>query len=262
MKQNPGWFGACRRAQRTWPCVLAALLAGPAAADDPRIDGAWVGSSVHGGTPLAVRLEVQGGASATGLTVRFGAPHGCGVAARRSEMFPDALVYDVSPPTGGAHCDALYPGTVTLLPGSEAGLTLVAGDGRQAPTYALRRPGSPPPAGTDDPRPLLGAWAGSVAGAEASRIGVRLDVGGVEPGDRQSTLRYGSPRQCTVALAYEGAIGPVHYFSIRESPGGYCDRLAGGYLWARPGDVRLDYGFQPGTAECRDGCTLDRTPRR
>lgn len=250
-----------KRIRGTWCWVLAALLAGPAVADGPRIEGRWVGSSVERDTPVAVRLDVQGG-GASRLELGFGAPHACSIGAWRSNMFPGEFVYDVAPPAGGKRCDALYPGTITLLPDPAGGLRLVAGDGTAARTYPLRRPGSVPPAGSDDPRPLLGSWLGQVVGEGGARIGVRLEVAGVEPGDPGSSLRYGPPRQCTAPLVYEGALAAEHYFSIPGSPGGYCDHLAGGYLRARLHAGRLEYGFQPDGPDCRGGCTLERATDR
>lgn len=261
MRQDREGKNSRGRTRGTGCWLLAALLAGPAAADGPVVEGRWVGSSVERDTPVAVRLEVRSG-GAPRLDLGFGAPHACSIGAWRSNMFPGEFVYDVAPPAGGTRCDALYPGTLTLVPEPAGGLRLVAGAGTAARSYPLRRPGSPPPAGSDDPRPLLGSWLGHVAGNDGGRIGVRLDVAGVEPGDRGSSLRYGPPRQCTAPLVYEGALGAEHYFSIPGSPGGYCDHLAGGHLRARMREGGLEYRFQPDIGDCRGGCALERAPGR
>lgn len=246
--------------------VLGVLFTGPAVAqpaDGAEVAGIWVGSDRHDGRPSSVRLRV-GDAPGPGqeLAVAYGAPRHCRLLARRSDMLHEALVYESIESSGGVHCDALHPGTLTLLPGNGQVLTLrVEAAGRRS-EVVMWRPGSPSTAGM--PRLPPGTWTGAVPQREEATVGVSLTIGAVEPGDRDGVLRYGGARRCSVPLAYEGVAGESHYFSVVLSNGlgGYCDRLAGRFLRVQIDGQRLTYRFDPPDEDCRTDCVLAPAPRR
>lgn len=250
-----------RRALALLACLLP--VPGVALATGPDLAGTWVGSDLPQGLPSSVRMTVDAG-PAPAARLAFGVGRRCTVtlgadAGPAGQAGRTTFVARES--NGGRYCDALVPGTLTVeAQGEDAIAVGFAVAGGASPRWQLRRRSAvvAEPADADS---VAGDWQGRTQPRQdAAPIAVALTLGASAPGDRDNGLRYGGTRACTLTLAYEGALHAAHYYSVLPAvvAGGWCERLADGYVqvWRRGDD--LLYRSLPDDGDCPQGCAVSR----
>jgi hypothetical protein len=75
----------------------------------------------------------------------------------------------------------------------------------------------------------LGNWSGVIVQRQQN-IPVRLTVTNLQIGAPGGTMRWGTPRTCSVKTEYSGMRGNQYSFNIAASNGGWCDLYRGGTL--------------------------------
>jgi hypothetical protein len=84
-----------------------------------------------------------------------------------------------------------------------------------------------------------GRWAGTTPFKDRP-VPTQLEIAGSSPGTASAQLHYGEPVACRVTARYAGLNSTGTVFAIRNSTGGYCDRLITGFLEVRTtGDGHL-----------------------
>jgi len=224
--------------------LLAALHASAQATDadaatiDPMGPAAvWVGSDVGSGKPSSLRLSAGDGAD---ITLAFGEPYNCRVLARRSLRDDGDITLSFLQANGGRHCNALVA-EAGLLQVREGNAELLLPAGVRVALSAAGQYPAPPANGQ-------WAWAAS---------NLRLNLRARDPGDAGSELVYGSPRNCRLALRYEGRNAQGAWFSPLPGNGGQaCDRLLGHGLVVTPEGEQLRLRIEPAIDTCQPACVL------
>lgn len=76
---------------------------------------------------------------------------------------------------------------------------------------------------------LQGNWAGSIMGDNAP-IGIDLTIKEVKVNKEGGELHYGEPRGCRLTIVYTAVQESYYWFALKNSTGGYCDKLESGHL--------------------------------
>jgi hypothetical protein len=80
---------------------------------------------------------------------------------------------------------------------------------------------------------LIGIWDGAVF-VKGNPIGVDLEITQVKVNVNGGVFHYGEPRACRLNTAFITADGERYWFALKESTGGYCDKLEGKRLLLAP----------------------------
>ncbi len=75
----------------------------------------------------------------------------------------------------------------------------------------------------------IGNWEGTVADGHRNVV-VNLSVKKLQLGDPSGTMRWGTPRTCSLETEYAGMRGSKYTFNISGSNGGWCDLYRDGTL--------------------------------
>jgi hypothetical protein len=75
----------------------------------------------------------------------------------------------------------------------------------------------------------LGNWSGVIVQSQQN-IPIRLTVTNLQIGAPGGTMRWGTPRTCSVQTEYSGMRDAQYSFNIAASNGGWCDLYRGGTL--------------------------------
>jgi hypothetical protein len=236
-------------------CALAAPAAAAQAAQS--LAGEWSGSETIKGRPVAVNLKLPGTESAKGGTeFHYGVPRSCGLKAEYSGESEGQQFFSFTTSTGGV-CDRLISGFLAVRLERGGALTYEASsaDRKTGMSGVLRRSGENVIA-----KQLVGEWAGP---ATASRPPIRFEVSVRQGtiGDEAAQLHYGAPRSCQLTAEYSGIWSEQAAFGIKNSTGGYCDRLIGGLITMKTdGDGALTFGISLIDGSAGDKGTLRRSP--
>jgi hypothetical protein len=233
--------------------LLVPLLAQAQTHSDAATPAAWAGSDSVDARPSSLRLTLQ--PSTDSLQLAFGEPRNCRLDARLTGTDEGLTQYDVTSVNGGRYCNQLYPGRVRLdVQGARA--TLQLGNAALPSAWSLWPLGQAP---TDAivPAELRGRWSTTVT---KERIRMSLDLQAQDPGDANSTLVYESPRNCRVALRYEGASAGGSWYSVKPGNGGVaCDRLVGRWIIVQASAEGASVRIEPALGEeCVPSCALLR----
>jgi len=89
---------------------------------------------------------------------------------------------------------------------------------------------------------LIGSWTGAVFVDDAP-IGMDLKISQVKTNINGGVLHYGEPRGCRLNIAYIAESNHSYWFTMKESTGGFCDKLAGQRIIFKlsDGDSSLDF---------------------
>jgi hypothetical protein len=83
---------------------------------------------------------------------------------------------------------------------------------------------SAPPSSAEEQ--LIGTWEGAVF-VNDKPIGVDLEITQIRTNTNGGVFHYGEPRACRLNIAYITVNKGSYWFALKESTGGYCDKLEG-----------------------------------
>jgi hypothetical protein len=81
--------------------------------------------------------------------------------------------------------------------------------------------------------PLIGTWEGAVF-VNGRPIGVDLQITQIKTNANGGVIHYGEPRACRLNIAYITVNKGSYWFALKESTGGYCDKLDGKSIQLMP----------------------------
>lgn len=86
-----------------------------------------------------------------------------------------------------------------------------------------------PTAYADTKAELIGSWVGAII-VDNVPIGIDLTIQEVKVNNEGGEIHYGEPRACRLAIVYTTMHESYYWFSLKNSTGGFCDKLESGRL--------------------------------
>lgn len=235
--------GAGRRLRLAGLLAMAVCSQAAAGEGTAVADGAWYGSLLRDGRPVAVSLRVSASEDQGVGRLGFGSPLNCRLDLEQGKQDGENT-YRATSSNGGRYCDALHGATLTLRRADAGAVRVDIGPGRIE--LAL----SPESSFVD--APWLGRWRTSAGTA------VDFAVADARPGKSGSRWSYNGARACYLDVEYAGAVGQQAYFAMTASNGGVCDRFIDGYVRLQPQGAGFQYELFDRAGQVQEHGVLER----